>query len=80
MQQRNRVFKITVDIPDGMTLEDMGNHIHEAISTWKGQEHPDSSSFFLNTASIRVEWTNCGDEFLRLENSIIRTVARETET
>lgn len=79
MQRRNRVFKVTVDIPDGMTPEDMGNYIHEAISTWKGQEHPDSSVFSLNTASIRVEWIDCGDKFLRLENSIIRTVAREAE-
>ena len=46
-------FIVELDNP-GVSEQEMREYIDEAVSTWKGQEHPDAPIRDLDVNSVRV--------------------------
>ena len=47
-------FKVTVDLPKGVTQVEMGEYIKQSIRTMAGSLHPDDPMFDLDRDSVKV--------------------------
>jgi hypothetical protein len=55
MSQRKGVFKVSINLPEGVNLQDMREYIEEAVGSWRGQCHFDDPWFKINRDnSLRV--------------------------
>ena len=48
------VFEVSLNIPEGVSRQEMAWYIQDAVSTWKGSLHPDSALFELDRYSVKV--------------------------
>lgn len=47
-------FKVTIAIPEGMSVSDMVDFIHDAITFMPGGYHPDDPRFSVDRDSVKV--------------------------
>lgn len=55
MKNNRYAFQVSVDLPDGVTIEEMRQYIEEAVSTWCGSFDAQNDPLFdLNRHTIAV--------------------------
>lgn len=54
-KKNRRQFLVTLDMPDGVSVEEMRTYIEEAIGAWKGSFDPESALFNLNGDSVKAK-------------------------
>lgn len=54
-KNRRRSFRVTVTIPDGVSVAEMRAYIREAVQTWCGSFDPENDPLFdLDYDSVKV--------------------------
>lgn len=51
---KTRQFVVTVEVPPGVSVEEMEGYIEEAVAVWKGGGAPESPLFGLKGDTVRV--------------------------
>jgi hypothetical protein len=50
-----RQFVVTLDMPKGVTADEMATYIEESVAVWKGHMDPDEPLFDLDGDSVRAK-------------------------
>ena len=51
---RRKSFKVTLDVPEGVSIAEMRDYIETAVRTWCGGGCPDDPIFQLDGDSVKV--------------------------
>lgn len=54
MPKKTRKFVVSVEVPDGMTADEMAGYIEEAVRAWSGGKDPEDPIYGLNRNSVKV--------------------------
>lgn len=54
MKPKTQRFVVSVELPPGVSVEDMEAYIEESVGCWKGGKDPESPIFDLDGETVRV--------------------------